>query len=74
MLQSLLHSRKFWIAVFGVIQTVLFQFVPDFPPTVWAAIDALVIVLIAAIATEDAAEKRAGVTLPRYEDAIPDDD
>ncbi len=54
---SLLHSRKFWIAVFGLLQTILFQFLPDFPPTVWQAIDVLVMVVIAAIAWEDAAEK-----------------
>lgn len=54
---SLLHSRKFWIAVFGLIQTILFQFVPDFPPAVWQSIDALVVVLITMIAFEDAAEK-----------------
>ena len=63
-MQSLLRSRKFWLAVFGVVQTVLFQFVPTFPPAVWQAIDGLVAVLIAAIATEDAAAKRAG-TMPR---------
>lgn len=63
-MQSLLRSRKFWLAVFAVVQTVLFQFVPTFPPAVWQAIDGLVAVLIAAIATEDAAAKRAG-TMPR---------
>lgn len=52
-------SRKFWLAVFGVAQTVLFQFVPSFPPAVWQAIDALVAVLIASIAAEDVAEKSA---------------
>jgi len=62
MLNALLKSRKFWLAVFGVAQTVLFQFVPDFPPAVWQSIDALVAVLIAAIATEDAAAKRTGLT------------
>ena len=56
-MSSLLHSRKFWIAVFGLLQTILFQFLPDFPPTVWQAIDVLVMVVIAAIAWEDAAEK-----------------
>ena len=64
-MKSLLYSRKFWLAVFAVAQTVLFQFVPTFPPAVWQAIDGLVAVLIAAIATEDAAAKRAGTTIPR---------
>jgi arginine exporter protein ArgO len=59
-LRRLLRSRKFWLAVFGVIQTVLFQFVPEFPPEIWQSIDVLVGVLIAAIAIEDAAMKRSG--------------
>jgi hypothetical protein len=57
---SLLKSRKFWLAVFGAVQTILFQFVPDFPKDVWVAIDAIVGVLIAAIAIEDAGAKIAG--------------
>ena len=56
-MSSLLHSRKFWLAVFAVAQTVLFNFVPDFPPDIWQAIDALVIVLICAIAAEDMGAK-----------------
>lgn len=59
MFSALLHSRKFWLAVFALVQTVLFQFVPDFPPTVWQAIDGVVAVLIASIALEDAAMKSA---------------
>jgi len=54
---GLFKSRKFWLAVFAVGQTVLFQFVPDFPPAVWQAIDGLVAVLIASIALEDAGAK-----------------
>ena len=57
-IKSLLHSRKFWIAVAALIQTLLFHFVADFPPEVWASIDAVLIVLIGSIAYEDAAEKR----------------
>lgn len=53
-LNGLLYSRKFWLAIFAVIQTVLFHFVPNFPPEIWQAIDGLVVVLIAAIAIEDA--------------------
>lgn len=58
-LQSLLYSRKFWLAVFGVVQATIFQFV-DVPDELWQAITALVMTLIAAIAIEDAAQKRAG--------------
>ena len=54
---SLLKSRKFWLAVFAVAQTVLFNFIPDFPHEIWQAIDGLVAVLIAAIAAEDMAAK-----------------
>lgn len=61
-LNALLHSRKFWIAVFGLIQTIVFNFVPNFPKEIWMAIDALVSVLIVTIAVEDAAAKSAGNT------------
>jgi len=58
MLQALLHSRKFWLAVVALVQTILFQFVPQFPQEVWLSINGVLAVLIAAIAVEDAAEKR----------------
>jgi len=53
---SLLYSRKFWLAVFGVAQAVVFHFA-DVPPEVWQSIATLVMVLIASIAAEDAAAK-----------------
>ena len=56
-INSLIRSRKFWLAVFALAQTVLFQFFPQFPDTIWQAIDGLVVVLIGAIAVEDAAQK-----------------
>ena len=56
-LESLRHSRKFWLAVAGVLQTVIFCLLPDFPEALWQAIDALIGMLIIAIAAEDAAEK-----------------
>jgi len=56
---GLLRSRKFWLAVFGVIQAVvLFYF--DVPEEIWQTIAALVAVLIAGIAVEDAGEKSSG--------------
>jgi hypothetical protein len=58
-MKSLLVSRKFWLAIVALVQTILFQFVPSFPKDVWVAIDAVLAVLIASIAFEDAAEKRA---------------
>ena len=52
--EMLLRSRKFWLAVVGIVQIVLFQFVPDFPEQVWQAIAGLLAVLIASIAIDDA--------------------
>jgi len=57
MLKALLRSRKFWLSVFAMVQTVVFQFYPQFPPEVWQAIDAVVLFLIGMIAVEDAAAK-----------------
>ena len=56
---SLLKSRKFWLAMLALAQTVLFQYFPQFPQAVWQAIDGVLAVLIAAIAVEDAAAKSA---------------
>jgi len=64
-LKSLLHSRKFWLAVFGVIQSLVLHYVPGFPPEVWQSIDALVIAVIAGIALEDAALKLGGYGDPQ---------
>ena len=55
--EALRHSRKFWLAVAAVIQTLLFAFVPTFPEELWLAIDGLIGTLILAIAAEDAAMK-----------------
>ena len=51
----LLYSRKFWLAVVACAQTILFQLVPGFPQQVWQSIDAVLVIVIAAIAVEDAA-------------------
>ena len=53
---ALLRSRKFLLAMFALIQAVVFHFL-EVPDELWQAIAALVAVLIAAIAVEDAAEK-----------------
>jgi hypothetical protein len=58
-MKTLLKSRKFWLAVFGVVQTVILHYV-SVPQDIWIAIDVLVSVLIAGIALEDAGEKSAG--------------
>ncbi len=56
-LELLLRSRKFWLAVVAVIQTVVFSLIPDFPDEVWAAINVILLWLIGTIAAEDAAGK-----------------
>jgi hypothetical protein len=55
-LKSLLKSRKFWLAVVAVVQTVVLHFV-SVPQDIWVAIDVLIAVVIAGIALEDAGEK-----------------
>ena len=55
----ILKSRKFWLAVFGVVQTVVLHYV-NVPQDIWVAIDALVVVLIYSIAVEDAGAKAGG--------------
>lgn len=57
MLESLLKSRKFWLSVIAVVQTILFQFVPNFPDEVWQAINVVLMFLVGMIAVEDAALK-----------------
>ena len=55
------RSRKFWLMVIATIQTIVFGQWPDFPVEVWGAIDVLLMWLVAMIAVEDAALKRAGI-------------
>ena len=56
---SLFKSRKFWLAVFGVVQVLVLHYL-NVPDEIWQAIAALVGVLIAGIAVEDAGSKSAG--------------
>ena len=55
-------SRKFWLAVFGVIQAVVLNYFAV-PESVWQAIAAMVAVLIGSIALEDAGEKAGAAWL-----------
>ena len=41
--ESLRRSRKFWLAVVAVIQTVVLALIPDFPDEVWAAINVILL-------------------------------
>lgn len=56
-LKALLRSRKVWLAIIGVAQTIIFTLLPDFPAEVWQAINVLLLAVIGGIAVEDAAEK-----------------
>lgn len=71
-MSSLLYSRKFWIAVFGVVQAVVLHYL-SVPEEIWQAIAALAGALIASIALEDAGEKagRLIVTTEGQEDDAP---
>jgi hypothetical protein len=53
---SIFKSRKFWLAVFGVVQAVVLNYLAV-PQEIWQTIAALVGVVIAGIALEDAGEK-----------------
>ncbi len=56
---GLLRSRKFWLAVFGAVQAVVLHYLAV-PDEIWQAIAALIGVVIAGIAIEDAGEKAGG--------------
>ncbi len=55
--RRLLFSSKFWLAMLALAQTILFQFVPNFPQQVWMSIDGVLVIVIACIAAEDVAAK-----------------
>jgi len=57
MLNALLHSRKFWLSVVAVVQTVVFSLLPSFPDEIWQAINVILLFLIGMIAVEDSAAK-----------------
>lgn len=56
-LQALWRSRKFWLSVIAVVQTVVFQLLPTFPDEIWQAINVILLWLVGMIAVEDAAWK-----------------
>lgn len=51
------RSRKFWLAVVAVLLVVVQHYLPTIPPEVVDAAVNLIMLLIAMIATEDAAAK-----------------
>lgn len=55
--RGLLYSRKFWLAVVGVVQTLALAYL-EVPPEVWTSINALLVVVIGSIAYEDGSAAR----------------
>jgi len=53
----LLHDSRFWAAVWLVIQTVLFYFLPTFPQEIWAAINGLFAVVLAVLSAASTGPK-----------------
>lgn len=51
MLDILIHDPKFWTAVLFLIQTLLFMFMPGFPPQLWEAVSAVLVIVFAALTT-----------------------
>lgn len=67
-IKALFHSRKVLLAAMGVLNTVASAYF-NVKPEVWASVDALLMVLIYSIATEDAAAKSAPVVVAPGTDA-----
>jgi len=59
MMNGLLKSRKFWLAVSGIAQALVLHYL-QVPAEVWQSVVVLVGVLIASIAVEDAGQKAGG--------------
>ncbi len=55
-LNGLIHSRKFWLAVWGVAQAVILYYL-DVPDEILVSVTALVIAVIGGITVEDSAAK-----------------
>lgn len=56
-LRSLFASRKFWLTLFGVVQTVVSHYV-QIPAEVWVSINALVVIVVGSIAYVDVQSKK----------------
>jgi hypothetical protein len=71
-LNGLLHSRKFWLAILAVAQSIALEAL-GMEPELWLAIDGVLLVLINSIAKEDAAEKSAPLLVNDLEDEVVSD-
>lgn len=55
-IKNLLRSRKFWLMIVGIVQTIVLEYF-GVSQEVWQAINTLLLILIGAIAVEDAGAK-----------------
>ncbi len=69
-MSGLLKSRKFWIAVFAVVQSLVLHYF-QVPDEIWQTIAGLAGVLIFSIATEDAGNK-SGTEVHIHDDTNPE--
>lgn len=67
--KALFRSRKFLLALFGVIQALAFNYF-NVPDDVWQSITVLVMVLIASIAYEDG-QAKSGASNVQVQNAAP---
>lgn len=55
--ERLWRSRKFWLALVAVAQTVVFELLPGFPDAIWQAVDVILLWLIGMVTVEDVVRK-----------------
>ena len=51
-MKALLGNAKFWLAVAGVVQSILFYFFTSVPESIWLSIDVLIGVVIASLTAD----------------------
>lgn len=70
MLDKLIHSRQFWLAVAAAVWNILFYIWPNFPPEIRDSINVIIIALITALTVEDAARAVASAIAPTSLEAL----
>jgi Mn2+/Fe2+ NRAMP family transporter len=54
----LLRDPKFWTAVLFLIQTLLFLFLPSFPPQLWEAMSAVLVIVFGALTVRSTVQEK----------------
>jgi len=52
-MKALLGNAKFWLAVAGVVQSILFYYFTSVPESIWLSIDVLIGVVIASLTADE---------------------